>query len=200
MEEKWKIIDFYKGFENLYQVSQTGMVMNIKTGKILKPYKVKGGYLQVKLYNNYTFKNVSVHRLVAQAFVPNPDPVNFKEVNHKDQNKQNNNADNLEWCDRLYQVRYGDRSIRAGRTISEKMKGRKLSESHKQSISKARKGLLLYKKRKPVYQMDLNGNIIKEWSGMFEAEQQLGIYCSSIYYCCTGRYHTAGGYIWKFKD
>jgi len=81
-----------------YYVSDEGTVHSKKSGtlKKLKPIKDGKGYLYVNLCNKGTFKHIGVHRLVAQAFVPNPEDKPY--VNHLDGNKQNNNADNLNWC------------------------------------------------------------------------------------------------------
>lgn len=92
MNEVWKDI---KGFRGLYQVSNTGKVKSLRYNKILK-FSINGkGYLQVQFTVNYKFTTFKVHRLVAQAFIPNPE--NKPEVNHKDGNKLNNNDWNLEW-------------------------------------------------------------------------------------------------------
>ena len=93
MKETWKII---KGYVD-YQISTKGRVNSMKhfNCKILKQSKNKGGYYHVNLYENKIKKNIDIHRLVAQAFIPNPD--NKPCVNHIDGNKQNNHIDNLEW-------------------------------------------------------------------------------------------------------
>ena len=82
-----------KNFEKLYEVSSKGRVSNFR--KILKTYKINSGYLCLKLANSGMRTSVLVHRLVAEAFIPNPD--NKAEVNHKDGNKENNCVENLEW-------------------------------------------------------------------------------------------------------
>ena len=108
-EEIWCTI---KGYESLYEVSDQGRVRSLKFGKerILKPQRIKTGYLKVCLCKNGEIKQCLVHRLVAQAFIPNPQ--NLPEVNHKDENKTNNSVQNLEWCDRKYNQNYGNRTQR----------------------------------------------------------------------------------------
>lgn len=115
MVEIWKDIKYY---ENLYQGSNLGRVKSIKFGKerILKTFKNKDGYLQVGLWKNNKRKIFLVHRLVAQAFLDNPN--NLPEVNHKDENKLNNVVSNLEWCDRTYNVNYGTAIERMIKTVS----------------------------------------------------------------------------------
>lgn len=106
MNEEWKDII---GYENMYQISNTGQVRSVDrivfAGKHYVPTRIKGciiktrisknGYVMVTLSNKSKTKHLYVHRLVAEAFIPNPD--NKREVNHKDTNKLNNNVNNLEW-------------------------------------------------------------------------------------------------------
>ena len=88
------------------EVSDSGEVRNRETGYVLKPWRHKG-YPAVDIRCNGKKKKAFVHRLVAEAFIPNPD--NLPCVNHKDENKANNNADNLEWCTVQYNNAYGSR-------------------------------------------------------------------------------------------
>ena len=103
-EEIWRPI---KGYEGIYEVSDQGRVRSLKFGKerVLNPVRDDGGYLIVNIWKNGEKKMCKVHRLVSQAFIPNPD--NLPEVNHKDEDKTNNKVSNLEWCDRKYNQNYG---------------------------------------------------------------------------------------------
>lgn len=103
--EEWKNVI---GYEGLYEISNIGNVRNVRRNKLLKLIKTNLGYIQVNLYKNGIMTVLRVHRLVAQAFIPNPD--NLPDVNHKDEVKTNNNVDNLEWCDRNYNNNYGHRT------------------------------------------------------------------------------------------
>lgn len=86
----------YDKFPN-YDVDEFGVVRNIKTNRVLHQHIDKDGYLRVAIYDKeHKQHRKLVHRLVAEAFIPNPD--NLPQVNHKDGNKQNNSVDNLEWC------------------------------------------------------------------------------------------------------
>ena len=105
--EEWKNII---GYEGLYEVSDKGNVRNVRRNTLLR-FSNNQGYIQVYLYKNGIRNGFKVHRLVAQAFIPNPD--NLPQVNHKDEDKTNNNVDNLEWCDHKYNVNYGHRTENA---------------------------------------------------------------------------------------
>ena len=167
MEEIWKD---KKDYEGHYQVSNFGKVKSIKFGKeiILKLNKDKDGYLQVTLCKNNIKKVYKVHRLVAQAFLDNP--YNLSQVNHKDEDKTNNNVDNLEWCDRLYNVRYGTGIERRSK-----------------------------KRSKPVLQYDLNGNLIKEWISVNDAGRN-GFNQGNVAACCRGERKTHKDCIWRYKN
>lgn len=84
------------GFEGIYEVSNLGYVRRVSTRKILKPQPNSNGYLRAFLYNGNKQIRRTIHRMVADAFVPNPK--HLPDINHKDGNKLNNRADNLEWC------------------------------------------------------------------------------------------------------
>ena len=120
MKEEWRDI---KGYEGKYKVSNLGRVYSFYKRECLEPGEVKG-YLQVSLYKNGKRNIFNVHRLVALHFIPNSN--NYKEVNHKDENKQNNRVDNLEWCDRKYNQNYGSRTQRASEksSITQKINGK----------------------------------------------------------------------------
>ena len=154
MTEEWRDI---KGYEGYYQVSNLGRVRSVDrycacwssvrfVKGALKNVRPHNGYLVVDLSLNGKSKTISVHRLVAQAFIPNTD--NLPQVNHKDENKQNNCVDNLEWCTCEYNIKYGTRLQRQSNTIREQfangrvngMTGRHHSEEMKCKLSKDRMG------------------------------------------------------------
>lgn len=107
----WKVIEGYPK----YEVSDDGEVRVVKSGKILKKSVDTRGYYKVTLTNSENRKTLFVHRLVAIAFVSNPN--NLNQVNHIDENKQNNHASNLEWCDVVYNCNYGTRNKRISKQI-----------------------------------------------------------------------------------
>lgn len=128
--EEWKDIP---NFEGLYQGSNLGRVKSLerfyKTGRggiqllperILKQNIKKTGYVEVTLCKNGKHKSFLLHRIIGKLFVPNPN--NYTEINHKDENLENNCASNLEWCDHFYNIHYGTRTERAVKTRKEKAK------------------------------------------------------------------------------
>lgn len=126
-EEIWKPI---QGYEN-YEISNHGNVRSLdhiqdwtlngktykrlKKGKVLKQNYDGNGYCFVRLFNSSNPKGVQykIHRLVAEAFVTNPNPLDFKIINHKDEKHNNNYFENLEWCNTTYNNSYGTRTQRA---------------------------------------------------------------------------------------
>lgn len=175
--ETWKSI---VGYEGLYEISNEGNVRSLfqrsnrwKPG-ILKPQKDKDGYLQVKLCKDGKGKVMKVHRLVAQAFIPNP--LNLETVNHKDENKQNNAVSNLEWLSMKDNLNYG---------------------THNQRVAEA--NVNHPKKSKPVQMSDKStGELLATYPSAHEAKRVTGIAHSSICKCCLGKYKSAGGYIWRY--
>ena len=109
--EEWKDIP---GYEGLYEVSNMGNVRNVRRNKLLRLSKTNNRYIRVSLCKNGIKTGLTVHRLVAEAFIPNPD--NLPEVNHKDEDKSNNSVENLEWCDAKYNIHYGTRSDKVKKT------------------------------------------------------------------------------------
>lgn len=115
MEEEWKDIE---GYENRYQVSNLGRVKSLKPNIIMKQnLNKKYNRYSIMLWKNGKSKRFWVARLVAKAFVFNPNPNIFTQVNHKDENKTNNNSDNLEWCTVAYNNTYGTRLQRQANTL-----------------------------------------------------------------------------------
>lgn len=121
MQEIWKAV---VGYEGLYEVSNLGRVKSLPRNgtcmseKILK-YSIDKGYRQVILSKNDKRKSAKIHKLVAMAFLPNEN--NFPCINHKDENKQNNDVSNLEWCSYAYNNTYNDRAKKASKKTGKKV-------------------------------------------------------------------------------
>lgn len=167
--EYWKPIP---GYED-YEVSNLGRVRSLKYGKIriLKPGKTKG-YLHVILYKNCTSKWFKVHRLVAMAFIPNPD--NLPMINHKDENPGNNAVSNLEWCDASYNNSYG--------TLPERQSQKQLNDPIKS---------------KKVYQYTLDGVLVHVWPSVNEVARN-GFSLGHVAACCRGERKSHRGYRWSY--
>lgn len=164
--EFWKDI---KGYEGLYQISNSGNVKSLRTNKILKTNMNNCGYKQVILSYKGKIKSKRIHRLVAEAFIPNPN--NYQQVNHKDENKINNEANNLEWCDCKYNINYG---------------------TGKNKCTKSR--------LKPINQYDIKGDFIKRYDGIVVASQELNIHPWLIWAVCQGIRKTTHKFIWRYVD
>lgn len=187
--EIWKTA-VYDGeiYEGLYQVSNWGKILSLNyrnTGKakLRTPTQDKGGYLKVDLSKNGETKNCLVHRLVAEAFLPNPE--NLPQVNHKDEDKTNNfvflNEDgsvdkeksNLEWKNPKDNCNHGTRNER----IFEKTTNGKLS--------------------KRVLQLSLSGELIREWPSIMECARN-GFDQGAVWRCCNGKKPQYKGYKWCY--
>jgi hypothetical protein len=179
-----------ENYEGLYRISSFGRVYSVKRNKFLKPKKDKDNYLLVNLYKNGKRKNYKIHRLVAQAFLPNPS--NLPQVNHKDENPSNNHLENLEWCDAKYNCNYGSRTERA---ISKMVQNPNYQATREKSLKAAHEKL-----SKPVLQFDKQGKFVAEFPSTREAERATGIYQSNISNCCLEKYKSAGKYLWRFKE
>ena len=184
MTEEWKDIE---GYEGKYQVSNLGRVRSLDrdivrrtrygtmapyhiNGSVLKPLHSQGDYCYVHLFDkDGASTNHKVHRLVAKAFVPNPD--NLNEVNHIDEDKDNNRADNLEWCKHVDNCNHGTRNER----------------------SAVKRGI-------QVEQLTLDGHHVAFYQSACEASRQTGIARKGINDCCRRHLKTAGGYLWKYKE
>lgn len=143
---------------------------------MLKPKEHKNGYLMVQLWKDGKVKLCLVHRLVAKAFIPNPD--NLPCVNHKDEDKHNNCWLNLEWCDATYNTNYGTRNERVAKAMT-----------NRKAQSKA------------VLQINKDTNeVIKEFPSTHQVERELGFANTNISKCCLGRLNQAYGYYWRYKD
>lgn len=180
MQEIWKDIDNYIG---KYQISNLGRVKSLPRNgticseRILKIQKDRKGYSYVSFHK----KKFKVHRLVAQAFIPNLE--NKPQVNHIDGNKQNNNINNLEWATAQENIQH---SLKTGLRDYREIK---------KALQYAR-----LKNIKPIIQYDLLGNFIKKWESATEIQNCLGYKAQNVGACCLGKYKKSNGFIWQFEE
>lgn len=197
-EEIWKDIP---GYEGLYAVSNMGRVRSFadanpvnRRNRILKPaFDGKGNYLFVGLHKDGKVKHAYIHRLVAIVFVPNPH--NLPQVNHKDECKTNNRADNLEWCTRSYNSRYGHGRERM-------IESRRMNNNMKELAEKAKATKILrgtHDAEKAVLQFSMSGEFIRMFRSATEVERELGFCRSNVAKCCQGKYRQANGFIWRYE-
>ena len=169
MEEIWKEIDGYPNYmisskgrvKSLERIDSNNHLVKEKILKVLKSTTTPYEFIQIK------HKSLFIHRLVAQAFLPNP--YNLPQVNHKDEDKTNNNVDNLEFCSTKYNANYGTRNKRVAE-----------------------------KQYKYPQQYTLDEVFIKQYNSLSEAEKETGCKKGNISACCLGKCKTCGGFKWKY--
>ncbi len=182
------------GYEGIYKVSIDGEIISLERSFIVNGNNVylptkklsqrqnHNGYMTAILSNNGRNKTILVHRIVASAFIDNPN--NFDCINHKDENKHNNNADNLEWCNHLYNNNYGTRN-------------EKISNSHTGAIRTELQKINMTKSQRnngtPVAQIDIDGNVVNVFISISEATERTGIKHIAAAMFRNGK---AGGYNW----
>lgn len=170
--EIWKPI---KGYEGLYEAGTSGLIRNAKTKEIKSTRPNERGYLVVELYKGNVRNHKLVHQLIAKTFIPEEQW--NESINHKDEDKQNNRIDNLEFCTMIENIKYGTRGLRSG-------------------LARFNHPL----RSKKILQLTKNGVIIKEWCSIAEAYRQTKICRQNIVKCLKGLRNHAGGYQWKYKE
>lgn len=194
------------GYEGLYEVSNTGLIKslncyNYKAPRLLRLGKRSDGYLSVGLSKNNTTKTKTVHRIVAEAFIPNPN--NLEMVNHKDEDKTNNNVENLEWCTRAYNQLY---------SIGLHPERKQLfADNFKRSSSWIKKGVA-HKYKQKVVMKNPREEEIETFENASDAAKRLGLEVGNIIAVCKKNANPnrnkirkrkkckTGGYIFEFIE
>lgn len=158
---------------NNYLINTNGDIKSKKTNKILTPGKTTNGYYTVCLTKNGKCKSYYIHRLVANNLISNEK--GYKEINHKDGNKQNNRVDNLEWCDRSYNLKH----------------------AYDKGLKKVPKGKDSPYSKKVLQRNILTGEIII-WDSMIDASRKKGYSTGAICGVCKGRNKTYKNSIWEY--
>lgn len=182
MDEQWKDIE---GYEDLYQISTKGRVKSLQ-----REYSVNGGlylrkerimkqsvvmgYRCVTLSKKGVKRTCKVHRIVANAFIPRIK--NFNIVNHKDEDKFNNNVENLEWCSYKYNTNYGTNRVRISKTKRDKGQA------------------------KSVDMYDKSGNFIRHFDSIVDAANYIGARKTDVCSVCNGRQQSTKGYKFKYTQ
>lgn len=156
-----------KGFNGKYLIDENGNIYSNNINKFISQRENKQGYKIVDLYCNNCRKQLLVHRLVAETFIPNPN--NYPCVNHKDKNVKNNSVGNLEWCTYKYNLEYSNIIYKANNST----------------------------KKRVVQVDKKTGQVINCFKSTMEASRKTGIHDGNICQCCEGIRKTAGGFIWK---
>lgn len=200
MSEIWKDVP---GYEGLYQVSNLGRVKRLPLGKQW-PYRrthnnirkqhIKNGYYQVNLSKENEVKWICVHRLVALAFIPNPN--NLPCINHRDENKLNNNIENLEWCTYSYNARYGTAKQRQLQAVKHSDPNNLRVQKNLETRAKNNQP----NARRAILQLNLQGEVISRFRSMSEASRITGSALSDICNCCKGKRKTSNGFKWKYEN
>ena len=188
---QWRL-KYIEGCEGKYAVCRAGYVFNFKHWRFIKGSIGSNGYKVVRLCKNSKYKSYTVHRLVAQAFIPNPN--NLPCINHKDENKTNNAVCNLEWCTYEYNNIYGTKIERHRKAMKGRTPWNKGKEGKKGKDNPCAKPILMFSK---------NNEFIQRFDCIVDACEYLGkkiAASTNITACAKGRIPSAYGYKWKYEE
>ena len=172
------------GYEGLYKVNQTGEIFSEYSKRTLTPYLSSDGYLRINLCRNKKVKITMLHRIVAEAFIPNPE--NLPVVNHIDGNKANPNVENLEW------------TTFSGNSIHSFSSGlSRISDKCRKAVSLVAAENGAKTTSKAVIQIGTDGNVVNKFKSMREAERVTRIPRSNIARACGSDDYSAGGFKWR---
>lgn len=215
--EVWKDVP---GYEGIYSASTTGFIRNYgrqlkcagkgrEKPKILKPFRNYQGYLRIRLVDkDGNRKMFGIHRIIAMTFIPNPD--NKPCIDHINAIRDDNRVENLRWCT-IMENAHNPITEKKYRAAMMAQRGKTLYPEHRRKLSEARKGYKPSQRTRdiwrnihqdfarPIIQLSLDGEFIKEWKSALFASIELRVDKSSIYKCIKGKLHKTGGFKWKLK-
>ena len=209
IRELWSDV---KGYEGIYKVSNYGNVLSCKKDRLLKPSFNNSGYLYVILYKNGVGKHYLIHRLVAEAFILNPEEKS--DIDHINTIRDDNRVENLRWVTKSENMnneltRKKNSESHKGKQLSEETKdriskantGHEVSEETRKKLSKSHEGKVgENNKNIKAVQLSKNEELIKIWTSINEADKYGGFHASSISKCCKGIRKTHKGYKWMYYE
>jgi len=184
-----------KGYESYYLVSNLGDIWSIRNNRKLKPKLQSTGYYRITLSVNGSCKTFAVHRLVAEAFIPNCE--NKPTVNHINECKTDNQVENLEWATTLEQNTHGTRIQRAMANTDWEARTAKID--YAEVARKHNYYEMNHAQMKPVLQYDKHGIFIARHDGVAVAARTVNCSQGGICSCLKGRRKTCAGYVWKYE-
>lgn len=176
-----------KGFPR-YIVDKNGIITNVQTGRVVRGRQNSNGYRVVELfYETGKSKQLLLHRIVAEAFIPNPE--NLPIINHKDENPLNNSAANLEWCTYKYNSNYGSAKEKAKKALAPFRSSERLKEIARRNGKTA---------SRMVDQFTKDGEYVASYPSGKAASTETRINHSHILETCKGKRASAGGFVWTY--
>jgi hypothetical protein len=175
-----EIMKDIEGYEGIYAVTNEGRVWSYKKKVFLKPRKHTHGYARVMLFNNKNQKDFYIHRLVATAFLPNPN--NKPEIDHINSNRADNRLSNLRWVTKEenrnteHHLKTLSKSLKQGKTQAGANNGRAIA----------------------IMQCDKNGNFVRKWDYINQAAKELKLNSDCISLCCKGKMKQTKGYYFRY--
>jgi hypothetical protein len=182
------------GYEGFYMASDDGRIWSNRNEKFLAPVKTRTGYYRVSLSVCGAYRKMAVHRLIALAFIPNPQ--NKPTVNHKNEIKTDNRVCNLEWATNLEQNIHGTRIERARKHTDYKER----NIDYKVVASKHDYVAMAERYSKAVLQFDMDGNVLGRYESITKAHKETGANAGHIVECLKGKRRMCGGYKWQYAN
>ena len=184
--DEWVVCEDYP----LYKINRSGEVKSSLTNKIIKPAKLKTGYMCVGLRKDGKSYTVRLHRLLAKAFIPNTE--NKPHVDHINGIRDDNRLVNLRWCTNKENQNFELARINNSQALTGKKQSKEAVEKRAKTLQKS--------VGKKVDQYNLDGSFIRSFNSFNEAARITGIWQASIRNCCIGKHQHAGSYVWKFHE